>query len=262
MIRDLFSVLFEQSHFNTGISVKPYNLPHIVYLLLIFGTMAFLYFKFNQKSAQAQEKLMRGLVYALMLSYLSDFFVQQFVYGGMTEEKLPFHICIVTAVLTPVAQFNRKGYKLLEPVAVLSVLSSLMYLGFPASVGGGEPWCYQTVQVMFFHGVQLIWGVLNLLFGIVRPDFKNIWKPGVLLLSITLWAKLGNLMYDRNFFFLEEDAFFIGLVEKGVIDAWVLMIVNPLVYFAAVAVLYGVYQLAPAGKRHEKSVVLMKKRLS
>ncbi len=261
-MRDLFSALFAQSHFNTGISVKPFNLAHIIYLILIFGTMFLLYYRFHSKSSQAQEKLMRGLVYALMLSYFSDFFVQQFVYGGMTEEKLPFHICIVTAVLTPVAQFNRKGYKIMEPVAVLSVLSSLMYLSYPASVGGGEPWCYQTVQVMFFHGVQLIWGMLTLLFGIVRPDFKTIWKPGLLLLCITFWAKLGNLMYDRNFFFLEEDAFFIGLVEKGVIEKWVLMIVNPLVYFAAVAILYGLCQLAYAGEKNKQSVMLIKKRLS
>ncbi len=241
--------LFEQSHFQTGIKVTPYSLPHIVYLVLIFGALAVLYFYLCNADWEKKEKALGYVVYALMLSYFSDFFVQQFVYGGMTEEKLPFHVCIVTAVLMPFAQFNRNGTKILEPVVVLAVLSPLMYLVYPASVGEGEPWCYQTVQVMFFHGVQLIWGLLNLLLGIVRLDFKGCWKAGVLLLGITLWAKLGNAMYGRNFFFLEEDAFFIGLVAKGIIPSWVLMVVNPTVYFMAVLALYGVYHILTARQR-------------
>ncbi len=260
-MQELMNKLFEQSHFHTGIRVTPFSVPHIVYLVLIFGTLAVLYRKLHNASAQTKEKAMGGLVYALMFSYLSDFFVQQFVYGGMTEEKLPFHICIVTAVLMPVAQFNRKGYKIMEPVAVLAVLSSAMYLGYPASVGEGEPWCYQTVQVMFFHGVQLIWGLLTLLLGIVKPSFKNIWKPASMLLFVTLWAKLGNLMYGRNFFFLEEDAICIGLVEKGIIEKWMLMIANPLVYFAAVVLLYGVCHALRAERRGKYIPVSLKKRL-
>ncbi len=253
-MRDFLFKLFGQSFFETGIKVTPFSTAHIVYLILIFGTLFFLYSRLRNTTVEAKEKAMRGLVYALMVSYLSDFFVQQFVYGGMTEEKLPFHICIVTAVLMPVAQFNRNGKKILEPVTILAVLSPMMYLVYPASVGEGEPWCYQTVQVMFFHGTQLIWGMLNLLLGIVRPKFKNCWKVGVLLLAITFWAKLGNLMYDRNFFFLEEDAFFIGLVAQGVIPKWVLMVLNPTVYFMAVLALYGVCHALRA--RHTKRVLI------
>ncbi len=250
-MRELFFKLFEQSHFNTGIRVTPFSLSHLVILFLIFGTMALLYYRYRDKGPAQQEKCLRWLVYALMLSYLSDFFVQDFVYGGMTEEKLPFHICIVTAVLMPVVQFNAKGKQFLEPVVILAVLSPLMYLCYPASVGEGEPWCYQTVQVMFFHGVQLLWGMLSLLFGAVRPQIKNAWKAGVLLLGITFWAKLGNLMYDRNFFFLEEDALFIGLVEKGILSKWMLMIINPAVYFLAVLLVYGVcYALRGHEARH------------
>ncbi len=239
-MRDLFFKLFEQSHFQTGIKLTPYSLSHILYLLLIFGALALLYFQLRNASAHSKEMAMRGLVYALMLSYFSDFFVQQFVYGAMTEEKLPFHVCIVTAVMMPVAQFNHNGKKILEPIVVLAVLSPLMYLGYPASVGEGEPWCYQTVQVMFFHGVQLIWGLLNLMLGIVKLEFPHAWKAGVLLMGITVWAKFGNLIYDRNFFFLEEDALFLGMVERGVLPEWSLMVINPVVYFMAVIMLYGI----------------------
>ncbi len=253
-MRDLFTKLFAQSHFDTGIRVTPFSPAHLVYLALVFGSFIFLYLRYRDRQMQEKEKLLRGLVYALMLSYFSDFFVQQFVYGGMTEEKLPFHICIVIAVMIPFAQFNRNGKKILEPVTVMAILSTLMYLMVPASVGEGEPWCYQTVQVMFFHGVELLWGLLNLMLGVVRLEKRNIWKSAVLLGAITLWAKFGNLLYQRNFFFLEEDAFHIGLVAQGVIPRWLLMIVNPLVYFSAVLFLYVVCCSIHSRKRQKQSV--------
>jgi hypothetical protein len=139
-----------------------------------------------------------------------------------------------------VAQFNRNGHKIAEPVAVLATLSPMMYLCYPASVGTGEPWCYQAVQTMFFHGVLLAWGALNMAFGKVKPEMGRIWKSAALLGCITLWAKLGNVLLEHNWFFLEADALYMGLVENGIIPKWSLMIINPTVYFAAVLLFYGV----------------------
>ncbi len=240
-MRDLFFKIFEQSHFQSGIKITAFSVTHLILILLITGIILFLYHRFRNRTEQEKEKLLRSLVYAIMICYLADFFFQEFVYAdGMNPEKLPFHVCIVIAVLMPFAQFNRNGKKILEPVTAMAVLSSMMYLCFPMSVGEGEPWCYQAVQTVFFHGTQLAWGILTLALGKQRLEYKNLWKTGVLLAAITLWAKFGNLIYDRNFFFLEEDAFFIGLVEQGIIPAWVLMIANPTVYFLAVLLLYAV----------------------
>ena len=191
--------------------------------------------------AVKQEKLLRALAYALVISYISDFFFHEFVYGGLNTDKLPFHICTVLCPLVCFAQFNRNGRKIKEPVAVLATLAPMMYLCFPASVGSGEPWCYQAVQTMFFHGVLMAWGILNMALGEVKPDIRHCWQSGLVLVCITFWAKLGNNLFtDRNWFFLEEDALYIGLVENGIIPKWSLMIINPIVFFLAVLAVYGV----------------------
>lgn len=239
-MRDLFIKLFEMSHFNTGISITPFSIAHIVYIVLIFGSIILFWLNFRSKSAEKKEKLLRALAYALVISYISDFFVHEFVYGGLNTDKLPFHICTVLCPLVCFAQFNRNGRKIKEPVAVLATLAPMMYLCFPASVGSGEPWCYQAVQTMFFHGVLMAWGILNIALGEVKPDIRNCWTSGVLLVGITLWAKLGNVLMEHNWFFLEEDAFYIGLVENGIIPKWSLMIINPIVFFLAVLAVYGV----------------------
>ena len=99
----------------------------------------------------------------------------------------------------------------------------------------------------------MAWGILSVAFGAVKPDIKRCWQSALALVCITLWAKFGNLILDQNWFFLEEDAFYIGLVEDGIIPKWVLMIVNPVVFFLAVLATYGVvYALRAAGKKKNK----------
>lgn len=252
-MRELFFKLFESSHFNTGIQITPFSLAHIAYMVLIFGGIVLGWICLRKQDAAKKEKALRFLAYALVISYLSDFFVHEFVYDGLNTDKLPFHICTVLCPLMAIAQFNRKGAKIAEPVAILSILAPMMYLCYPASVGDGEPWCYQAVQTMFFHGVLMAWGILSVALGAVKPDIKRCWQSGVALVCITLWAKLGNVLMEHNWFFLEEDAFYIGLVENGVIPKWVLMIVNPVVFFLAVLGTYGViYGIRAAGKKKNK----------
>lgn len=242
-MRELFFKLFEMSHFNTGIKITAFSVPHFVYLALIFGGIAAGWLVLRRKSVATREKALRFLAYAVTLSYLSDFFVHEFVYGAMNMDKLPFHICTVLCPLMAIAQFNRKGEKILEPVAILASLAPLMYLCYPASIGDGEPWCYQAVQTMFYHGTLLAWGVLTLAVGKVKPCIRNCWKCAALLVAITLWAKLGNVLLEHNWFFLNEDAFYIGLVANGIIPKWLLMILNPVVFFLAALAVYGIIAL-------------------
>ncbi|MBQ7416135.1 MAG: YwaF family protein [Oscillospiraceae bacterium] len=239
-MREFLFKLFSMSYFDTGIQITPFSGAHIVYLILIFGSIVGGWFALRGKSVKAKEKALRLLAYALVISYLSDFFVHDFVYGGMNIDKLPFHICTVLCPLVAIAQFNKNGHKIAEPAAVLATLAPMMYLCYPASVGSGEPWCYQAVQTMFYHGVLMAWGILSIALGAVELRIEKVWKSAALLVGITLWAKLGNLALEHNWFFLEEDAFYIGLVANGIIPKWVLMIVNPVVFFLAVLAVYGV----------------------
>lgn len=250
-MRDLFFKLFEMSHFDSGIQITPFSPAHIVCLVLILGGIVGGWFLLRSKSAATKERALRFLAYALAVSYLSDFFVHEFVYGELNTDKLPFHVCTVLCPLIAIAQFNRNGPNIKEPTAILAVLGSLMYLSYPASVGDGEPWCYQAVQTMFYHGVLLAWGILTISLGLVTPEIKHAWKSGVILICITLWAKLGNLLLEHNWFFLEEDAFYIGLVAQGIIPKWLLMVINPVVFFLAVLALYGICHGIRAIRNHK-----------
>ena len=240
-MRELFFKIFAKSYFNTGIKITAFSLSHIIYAILIAGSIISLYYAFRNKSAEKKERLMRFLAYAIVISYLSDFFFHDFVYGGLKMDKLPFHVCTALCPIVAITQFNRNGKKLMDFVVMLSIVAPLMYLTYPASVGSGEPWCYQAVQTMFFHGTLMAWGILNVALNIYKPNIKTSWKSLILLIAITIWAKFGNLLLEHNWFFLEEDAFYIGLVEKGIIQKWVLMIANPVAFYSVVLMVYGIY---------------------
>ncbi len=248
-MRELFFKLFGPSHFDTGITITAFSVSHIIYLVLIIGGIVGGYFLLRNSTLEKKTKVLGILVNLLLLSYLSDFFVHEFVYGtpeepgGLNMDKLPFHICTALCPLVALAQHNKRLQWMREPVAVLSCLASLMYLGYPASVGDAEPWCYQAVQTMFFHGILLAWGVLSITLGVVKLDIKKSYKTAVVLVVLTLWAKLGSVLLEHNWFFLNEDAFYIGLVEDGIIPKWLLMIINPTVIFLAALALYGIYYL-------------------
>lgn len=251
-MRKFLFKLFEMSHFNTGIKITPFSPAHIVYITLIFGGIFLGWFFLRKKTEEKKEKALRILAYALAFSYFSDFFFHDFVYGGMNMDKLPFHICTVLCPLILVAQFNRRGDWIREPVAVLATLAPMMYLCYPASVGEGEPWCYQAVQTMFFHGVLMAWGILNMALGKVQLSWRHSWKCAAALVCITLWAKLGNIMLEHNWFFLNEDALYIGLVSGGVIPKWSLMIINPIVFSLAALTVYAV--ACPLQKKSKQKV--------
>lgn len=263
-MRELFFKLFEMSHFDTGIKITAFSIPHIVYMVLIFGGIVLTWRHLRGRSSDRKERALRFVAWAVVISYLSDFFVHEFVYaetvegvlvgGGLNMDKLPFHICTVLCPLMAYAQFNRNGKKILEPVAVLAVLGPMMYLCYPASIGEGEPWCYQAVQTMFYHGMLMAWGILNLAWGKVDLQWKHCWKAGVFLVGITLWAKLGNVLLEHNWFFLNEDAFYIGLVSGGIIPKWSLMILNPIVFFLAVLLVYTV--ACPLQKHSKKKLAV------
>ncbi len=266
-MRELFFKLFKDSHFDTGISVTPFSVAHIVYLLIIFGAVAALYFAMRGKSYEKRLRTVSVLATLVLVSYISDFFMHEFsnasvvdgvfVGDGLNLDKLPFHICTVLSPLSFLVQFNKRLSKFIEPVAILAILAPMMYICYPASIGDGEPWCYTTVQTMFYHGALMAWGMLNLMLGIVKPEIKKCWHSAVLLVAITLWAKLGCLLYEHNWFFLEEDAFYIGLVEDGIIPKWLLMVINPIVFFAAVMAVYGVvYAIRHCSKKKEDAALL------
>ncbi len=243
-MRSLFFKLFSDTPFCDGaIVISSFSIWHFLYLILIFGLTFGGVFLLKNKNMETKNKVLSILAVALALSYLSDWFVHDFVYStdgitgaGMNMDKLPFHLCTVLCPIILLVQFNKSCARFIEPIAALAIVAPLMYLTYPSTGVGGEPWCYRTVQTLFFHGVEFAWGILTVATGKTKFVWKNIWKSAVVLSLVAVWAKLGNIIFaDYNWFFLESDPFGIGVTP------YALPFIMVATIFAMVAIIYSIY---------------------
>lgn len=262
-MRELFFKLFSDTPLGASEfwHIESFNLWHILYILIIFGAIFGGAYYLKDKSDETKDKVLRTIAFLIMFSYLTDYFVHDFVYAsfdeatgeyiraGLNMDKLPFHICTAMGVIATFTQFNSKLHRFLEPIAALAITAPMMYLVYPSTGVGGELWCYRVVQTMFFHGMLMAWGILNVTTGKTSLRWKNIWKAEILLIIITLWAKLGVTLLDYNWFFLKYNPFGIAALDKP----WLLPIITPTAIFAIVAAVYGIsYGVRAVMKKLEK----------
>ncbi len=245
-LRNFLFKLFSDTPLNAGekFLFMEFSIWHILYMIAIFGLIAFAALKFRNKTIETKEKVLRILAGALLFSYLSDFFFHDFVYaetladGSIVDrlnmDKLPFHLCTSMGIILFFVTYNKKLRKFLEPVAAIAITGSLMYICYPTN--DCEPWCYRLVQTMFFHGVEMAWGVLAISMGLTKLRWKNVWQAYVLLIGITVWAKIGLTVYGYNWFFLRENPFYITALDLP----WLLPIIVPAAIFLVCVIVYGI----------------------
>lgn len=235
-MKDFFARLFSQN--NSDLAIGLFDRWHILYLLIIFGGTLLLSL-WGRKQPEKKTKLERLMAYLTIGLYVADFFIMPLSdsYDGISAYKLPFNICTLMAVLVPFVQFNSRLSKFRQPVVILSVASSLMWMCYPGTALGGQPpFCYVIFQTFMYHACLFCWGVLNLAYGEVEPDFRKIWKELIGILMILVWASFGNAVYDRgyNWFFIESSIF--PFLTDEIMPLAVVASV-----FGVCLVIYGVY---------------------
>ena len=142
---------------------------------------------------------------------------------------------------------------------MLGFISNLVYLIYPAGVmwHAVHPFTYRVVQTLLFHGVMTAYGFLTIVFE-NGFSVKNFRKDIAVLVGMTLWALLGNFLYNGsagsysanyNWFFVTADPF--GILDKNV-SVFIMPFLNIIIFFAAEMLVYFIY--------HSAKRVLSKKR--
>ena len=236
---------------------------HLIYVIL-FATPIILGAIFLRKSSdKAQKKVLGILSIAVLSIYILDLFLRPIsqLDGDFSQaidgylDKLPFHICTVMAPLCVFAQFSKKFAKIKEPLVMLAVVGTVMYLAYPSGVFGNLfPFCYNTLQTMTYHGVLLAWGILNLATGQTKVSIKRgSYSFAICVLSASAWALLGNVMFSdmssvdtwvttgHDWFFQKSAAFYLAVGELWY--AIVAPIAVAIGVYLAGMIIYGIYHL-------------------
>lgn len=223
--------------------IKLFNGWHFLYIALILGLTGLLTWGGLVKK-EKRNRCLNAVAGILVAVYLLDFMIQPFMTDSfsMNIDKLPFHICIVMCPFIALVQFCRKAAWLKMPVAVFSLVASLMYITYPGSALGGITfYSYRVVQTFIYHGLLFAYGFLNLAWGIVELHWSRIWQCAVMLICLELWAGLGNFSYNH------EGEHFDWLFITGSTYPFIPKPLMPVVVFAAimimVVIIYALYFL-------------------
>lgn len=187
--------------------------------------------------------------------YVLDFFLMPFAYGYIDIEKLPFHVCTAMCVMCNLSRRHPFFGRFKLQFAMLGFLSNLSYLAYPAGIMWHEihPMSYRSVQTLLFHGVMMVYGVLVLAYEREGFSWKRWYKDFGVLAAMTLWAWVGNTLYNtqedfHNWFFVVQDPF--GLFPLSA-SPYIMPFFNIAIFFLAEVLVY--FLLSGSGKRRAKA---------
>ena len=200
MLRDFAIWLFSDD--------KPGSMPvmgfwHILYAVLIFGSVIGLGFLFSKKSEKFKDNVLKYIAYAILFLYISDFFIHPLMGGDTSKEvfmntdKLPFHICTVMCPLIIFFHHFKKLSFAKEALTFLAMVGSTMYLTYPSGAVDADtsPFCYRILQTFLYHGLVFAWGYYMIVLKKVKPSIKHCWQPILGLCVMAGWATFGRLLY-------------------------------------------------------------------
>lgn len=193
-----------------------FGIWHILFILLIFGGIITTVMLLKNKSQTTKDKAINLVINLVFGLYILDFFLMPLAYGNIDIEKLPFHICTASCVLCFLSRHNKLLNKFKLQFALLGLIGNIIYVIYPAGVGWYQvaPYSYRVIQTLLYHGLMTLYGVLTLAYDNEKLEWKNCWKELIVIVLMTLWALLGNAIYNSdarvyNWFFVVQDPFYI-----------------------------------------------------
>ncbi len=225
--------------------VTLFSIWHFMFITVILTAIIVSAIYLSKKDDIKKQKALNFIAYAIVIIYIADFFIQPlFRNGEMNVDKLPFHICTFLCPVIAFTQFNKKFAGIKEPVALLSIISPLVYVIYPGSALGTEsPFCYEIIQTFTYHGLVLTYGVLMLTTRTVVPSIRKAYKAFIFICVVALWSSFGNLAYSEGGWGDGYDWFFITGSTFDFVPTVLMPFIMVFGTFGVVMLVYGVYYL-------------------
>lgn len=245
----MYSVLHELlSDKKDGVLFSCFDIWHLIYIFITLAAVTIVLYCFKNKSAGAREKFSRTLIASAFGLYVADFFLMPLAYNEIDIEKLPFHACTAMCVMCFLSYHNSFLKKYRTSFVLLGFISNLVYLIYPAGLMWHQvsPFSYRVIQTLLFHGLMVVYGLFVLVYEYKDIRFKHCYRELFVLASMTLWAILGNSIYNGtsegyshffNWFFVVRDPFYLF---PEAVSPYIMPVINIALFFAAEMLVYSV----------------------
>ena len=236
-----------------------FGLPHLTVIGIFVALIVLISIFLRRKDQAYKNKAMKILIGIPFGLYILDFFLMPFAYEMIDIEKLPFHVCTAMCVMCFLSRKIPALAKFRVHFALLGFISNLVYLIYPAGLMWYQvsPLCYRVIQTLLFHGTMTLYGFITLLYDEDRISFKTSWRDLIVLCGMTLWALLGNTLYNgsagsydhfHNWFFVVEDPF--GMFDKN-IAPFIMPELNIVIFFTVELAVIAAFTIARSKKTNQ-----------
>lgn len=192
----------------TDVIFSAYSWLHFLWIFLLFGTLAALYFGFRKQSSEVKMVVLFVLALSLLMQY-----DQMFGAISLNIKRLPLQLCNLGAYLI-ILSLITKNKKIFNFTVIINVVGVLFAIAKPDLEGKGF-FYYYNMHFIFEHSNVLIVPILALLFGIFpRLDkfalrdcligftiyFLSVFALGTMFNAIA--SATGKGIYEANFLFM------------------------------------------------------------
>ena len=243
-----------------GVAFKCFGLWHSCYIIFFVALAAVLCLNLKNKSTEKQKRIINTMIGIALGLYALDFFLMPFAYEEISISKLPFHVCTTMCVMCFWSRYSAFWGRFRLQFAMLGFLSNLTYLLYPAAMMwmNLHPLSYRVVQTLFFHGVMMVYGLLVLVYESQEFSWKRIYKDLGVVAGMTVWARLGNMLYTNsekvyNWFYVDQDPFEMFPADIAV---YIMPFINIAIFFAAELLVYLILAKAFAMRKNRRSVTV------
>ena len=187
-------------HVTEGImSFRIFGGWHVLYLVLILGSIIALSFVLKNKSEKVKNLAIAITINTAFALYMLDFFLMPFAYGYIGIDKLPFHICTLSCILCFACRHNKFLAKFKTQFIMLGLIGNLIYIHYPAVLDqyNVHAFSYRAVQTLFFHGAMAAHGIFSLVFGHIKLEWKYCYKEAIAICLLVVWSLFGNILYSN-----------------------------------------------------------------
>lgn len=194
-----------------------YGPRHIFVLLLTLFLCIALSLMFRQKSSKAKQILLYVfagifLFFEIASRLVELIILKEFTWLGFLEIMLPMHICSVMVWCIIIAILSKKQF-LINFSCIGGLLATFAFLAYPAVGLNRVYMSFTCLYSTISHMAGFVCSILLMTLGIVKFEFKNIWKTLLCFVVMFCWGAICNYLIfpGADYMYMRNDPLELGL---------------------------------------------------
>jgi hypothetical integral membrane protein (TIGR02206 family) len=232
---------------NTDVGFELYSKGHLIWLLILAVCALILIPMYLRSKDSKQLRMRKGFaLFLLITEFIKDIIV--IIIGAPITAYLPLHLCGYAIFFFLLDAYLPKQKITGQLIAYAFGPGALMALLFCSWTMLPLFWNFMTIHSFLFHGAIVIYLIMRLSDGEIRPTYKGLWISVLTVALLAVPAYLVDMKTGYNYMFIYEvqrnsplepiwEIFGVRWGKPGYVAGAVLLVI---VIFHAFYLLYGI----------------------